>query len=100
MPANPRAFISFDFDNNSTERILFVGQIKNSKTPFNIEDWSSKSSLPQSQWEKIIEEKIKKCNMIIVLVGEKSYTATGIVKEISFAKSPIKRFLFCLYARL
>ena len=59
--ANPRAFISFDFDNNSTERILFVGQIKNSKTPFNIEDWSSKSSLPQSQWEKIIEEKIKKC---------------------------------------
>ena len=25
--------------------------------------------------------------MIIVLVGEKSYTATGIVKEISFAKS-------------
>ena len=38
--ADPRAFISFDFDNNSTERVLFVGQTKNSKTPFKIEDWS------------------------------------------------------------
>ena len=55
--ANPRAFISFDFDNNETEKKLFAGQAKNSKTPFNIEDWSSKSSLPQSQWEKLIEKK-------------------------------------------
>lgn len=47
----PRAFISFDFDNNKTEKDLFVGQIKCSKTPFDIEYWSSKENLPQSQWE-------------------------------------------------
>ncbi|CSA62602.1 Uncharacterised protein [Vibrio cholerae] len=52
--ANPRAFISFDFDHNVTQKNLFVGQSKNSKTPFAIEDWSSKSSLPQSQWEALI----------------------------------------------
>ncbi len=46
--ANPRAFISFDFDHNGNEKNLFVGQARNSKTPFSIEDWSSKSSLPQS----------------------------------------------------
>ncbi|MFT6443549.1 MAG: hypothetical protein ACJASM_003110 [Salibacteraceae bacterium] len=85
--ANPRAFISFDFDNNSTERLLFVGQSKNSKTPFNIEDWSSKTSLPQKEWEDLIETKINKCNMLIVLVGKKTSTATGVVKEIAFAKS-------------
>jgi hypothetical protein len=85
--ANPRAFISFDFDNNSTEKMLFAGQAKNSRTPFNIEDWSSKTSLPQKQWEALIEEKINKCNMLIVLVGKKTYSATGVVKEISFAKS-------------
>jgi CTP synthase (UTP-ammonia lyase) len=85
--ANPRAFISFDFDNNSTEKSLFAGQAKNSKTPFNIEDWSSKTSLPQKEWEDLIEEKINKCNMLIVLVGKKTSTATGVVKEISFAKS-------------
>ena len=85
--ADPRAFISFDFDHNETEKKLFAGQAKNSKTPFNIEDWSSKSSLPQSQWEKLIEEKINKCNMVIVLAGKNMSTAIGVNKEIAFAKS-------------
>ena len=85
--ANPRAFISFDFDNNNIEKILFVGQAKNSKTPFNIEDWSSKASLPQKEWEDLIEAKINRCNLLIVLVGKKSANASGVVKEISFAKS-------------
>ena len=85
--ANPRAFISFDFDNNKTEKDLFIGQSKNSKTPFNIEDWSSKDSLPQREWEKLINDKINKCNMLIVLVGKSTYNATGVVKEISFAKN-------------
>ena len=58
--ANPRAFISFDYDNNSTERLLFVGQIKNSRTPFNVEDWSSKTVLPQRQWEDLIANKINR----------------------------------------
>lgn len=85
--ANPRAFISFDFDNNSGEKLYFAGQAKNSRTPFNIEDWSSKTALPQKEWEALIEEKINKCNFLIVLVGKKTFTATGVVKEIAFAKS-------------
>ena len=43
--ADPRAFISFDFDHNLTEKNLFVGQIKNSSTPFSAEDWSSSEAL-------------------------------------------------------
>ncbi len=84
--ADPRAFISFDFDNNSTEKLLFAGQAKNSRTPFSIQDWSSKSTLPQTQWEASIKDKINKCNMLIVLVGKSMSTATGVVKEIKMAK--------------
>jgi hypothetical protein len=84
--ADPRAFISFDFDHNETEKNLFVGQSKNSKTPFSIEDWSSKSSLPQSQWEALIKSKINKCNMLIVLSGKTMASATGVSKEITMAK--------------
>ena len=58
--ADPRVFISFDFDHNEIEKNLFVGQSKNSKTPFSIQDWSAKSSMPQSQWEAIVKEKINK----------------------------------------
>lgn len=84
--ADPRAFISFDFDHDETEKNLFVGQSKNSKTPFSIEDWSSKSSLPQSEWEKLIKGKINKCNMLIVLSGQTMASATGVSKEITMAK--------------
>lgn len=84
--ADPRAFISFDFDHNETQKNLFVGQSKNSKTPFSIEDWSSKSSLPQSQWEDLIKSKIGKCNMLIVLSGKTMASATGVAKEIAMAK--------------
>lgn len=85
--SNPRAFISFDFDNNSGERLYFSGQAKNSRTPFNIQDWSSKTELPQKEWEKLIENKVKKCNILIVLVGKKTYGAAGVKKEILFAKN-------------
>jgi CHASE2 domain-containing sensor protein len=69
-----------------TQKNLFVGQSKNSSTPFSIEDWSSKSSLPQAEWEKLIKGKINKCNMLIVLVGKTMASATGAAKEISMAK--------------
>jgi hypothetical protein len=85
--ADPRAFISFDYDNNSGEKLYFAGQAKKSRTPFNIEDWSSKIHLPQKEWEDLINAKINKCNFFIVLVGKKTHTATGVIKEIAFAKS-------------
>lgn len=84
--ADPRAFISFDFDHNETEKTLFVGQAKNSKTPFSIQDWSAKSSMPQSQWEALIKEKTGKCNMLIVLVGKAMASSSGVAKEIKMAK--------------
>lgn len=84
--ADPRAFISFDFDHNEAEKNLFVGQSRNSKTPFSIQDWSAKSSMPQSQWEAIVNEKINKSNMLIVLVGKTMASASGVAKEIKMAK--------------
>lgn len=85
--ADPRVFISFDFDHDETEKNLFVGQSRNSKTPFSIEDWSSKSSLPQVQWEALITSKINKCNMLIVLSGKTMASAGGVSKEIAMAKN-------------
>ncbi len=84
--ADPRTFVSFDFDHNETQKTLFVGQSKNSKTPFAIQDWSAKSSMPQSQWEAIVKEKVNKCNMLIVLVGKTMASAAGVSKEITMAK--------------
>jgi hypothetical protein len=85
--AEPRAFISFDFDLNEISRRLFVGQGKtDSPTPFTVHDWSSKTDLPQSQWEQLIKEKINKCDVMIVLVGNNMGSAAGVAKEIKFAR--------------
>ena len=84
--ANPRVFVSFDFDYDETEKNLFIGQSRNSMTPFNIKDWSSKSSLPQHQWEALIKDKINKCNMLIVLSGQTMASASGVAKEIKMAR--------------
>ena len=85
--ADPRGFVSFDIDHNEDLKVLFVGQAKNRRTPFSFEDWSSKEPLPQAEWERIIKEKISKCNFLVVLVGKSMETASGVVKEISFAKA-------------
>jgi hypothetical protein len=83
----PRAFLSFDFDHDLTAKNLFAGQARSdSPTPFEVADWSSKESLPQSQWEKLIAEKISRCHMLIVLVGNHMATATGVNKEIEMAR--------------
>ncbi len=85
--ADPRAFVSFDFDHDETSKNLFCGQGKgDSPTPFTVEDWSSKSSLPQSEWEEILQDKINRCNMLIVLVGRCMASAAGVAKEIQMAK--------------
>ncbi len=84
----PRAFVSFDFDHDLAPKILFAGQAKkDSPTPFAAEDWSSKKTLPQAQWERLIEAKINNCHMLIVLVGKNMNSATGVAKEIAMAKA-------------
>jgi hypothetical protein len=84
--ADPRAFVSFDFDNDESQRILFCGQgKKDSPTPFVVQDWSSKTALPHRTWEQTIGEKIGRCHMVIVLVGRYMGSATGVTKEIAMA---------------
>jgi hypothetical protein len=84
----PRAFISFDFNHDQASKNLFVGQANSeSPTPFTIADWSSKSDLPQGQWAAIIKAKINRCHLMIILVGRYMDSATGVAKEIEFARA-------------
>jgi len=85
--ADPRAFVSFDFDHNLTQKTLFAGQAKTSSpTPFTVHDWSSKTALSEAEWERLIKDKMASTNMCIVLVGRSMASATGVAKEISMAK--------------
>jgi hypothetical protein len=79
--SDPRAFVSFDFDNNQIQKVLFAGQAKSdSPTPFTVHDWSSKTALAETEWEKLVKQKMASTNMCIVLVGKSMSTATGVAK--------------------
>lgn len=81
-----KVFISFDFDNDQFLRDSLIGQCKHEGTPFDMEDWSVKEPWDKSDWKKNCLAKIKKCDLVIVMVGEKTSTCSGVKAEIAMAK--------------
>lgn len=82
-----KVFISFDFDNDSFLRDSLIGQCKNNGTPFDMEDWSVKEPWNQNEWKEKCLAKIKKCDLVIVMVGPKTAQCTGVKAEIQMAKT-------------
>jgi hypothetical protein len=80
-----RAFISFDFDHDFGIKVLLVGQAKNPDTPFTIADFSIKEAI-SSDWKSKARTRIKGCDIVIVLCGEYTHTATGVSTELSIAQ--------------
>lgn len=83
--AKPRVFISFDFDNDEALRMLLVGQARNPDTPFDLADHSNKYHLT-GDWEAKTRIKIKGCDVVCVICGEKTDTATGVGREVRMAQ--------------
>jgi hypothetical protein len=82
----PRVFISFDYDHDEDLKHSLVGQSKLTDSPFDISDWSIKEPIQSINWEKPVYEKIQKVNTVIIIVGEATYKASGVIKEIAMAK--------------
>jgi hypothetical protein len=83
----PKAFVSFDYENDSNEKSRFTNESGSSSIEFKIEYFSSKPKYPQPQHDDITADQINACNMLIVLVGANTSTNTGVIKEIASADS-------------
>lgn len=79
------AFISFDFDHDEFLRTALVGQAKNPDSPFDIIDRSLKEAL-SGDWKAKVKERIRRADLVIVICGEHTHTATGVAVEMQFAK--------------
>ena len=85
-PTSKNVFFSFDAPDDRFLKEAAIGQIKNKSTPFKAQNKSLKKTLPQSKWEKAAEQKIKNSDMVMVMLGKKTYKAQGVKKEIEFAR--------------
>lgn len=91
-----RAFFSFDFDEDQTLKHHMVGQLKLPASPFSAADWSMKEEAKQSDWEREAEGRIARSDVVIVLVGEKTHKAPGVLREVAIArrlKKPIVQII-------
>lgn len=80
-----RAFISFDYENDSDLKTLLVGQSKHEDSPFEIADWSVKEHLT-GDWKEKVRAKLRRVDQMIVICGEKTDTATGVSAEVRLAQ--------------
>ncbi len=84
--AKAKVFVSFDFDNDKTLKEFIIGQSKNSDSPFEVADWSMKEAEPQRNWEDEAESRIKRSNLVVVMVGPETHRAPGVLKEVEMAR--------------
>ncbi|HEC66160.1 MAG TPA: TIR domain-containing protein [bacterium] len=84
--AKKKVFISFDYDNDLKLKNLLAGQAKLQDSPFEISDWSLKEVTPEKDWEDKAEAKIKRSNIVVVIVGDKTSKASGVKKEVKIAR--------------
>jgi len=84
--AKKRAFFSFDFDEDQNLKHHMAGQMKLPESPFEGADWSMKEAAPQANWEKEAEGRIRRSDIVVVLVGPKTHKAPGVLKEVAIAR--------------
>lgn len=95
--AKKRTFISFDYDHDLDLKNLLVGQAKNPDTPFEIIDFSIKEAI-STNWKEKAKTRIKVCDVVIVICGEHTNTASGVSAELEIAQEVVVPY-FLLYGR-
>ena len=95
--AMKRAFISFDFDHDEELRDALKGQARNPDSPFNIADWSVQEAFT-GNWKAKVRERIRRIDLTIVICGEHTHTAKGVVAELTITQEERKPY-FLLWGR-
>ena len=83
--AKKRVFVSFDYDNDATLKEFLVGQSKNEDSPFELADWSIKETIDEN-WKKHARTRIRSVDVVAVICGENTHTATGVSAEVKIAQ--------------
>jgi hypothetical protein len=97
MAAKKRAFISFDYDHDGSAKMLLVGQTRHSDSPFDFTDASIKSHL-SGDWKDKVRQRMANVDIVVVLCGERTHTATGVAEELAIAREKGKPyFLLAAY---
>jgi len=92
-----KTFISFDYDHDLELKGSLVGQSNREDSPFEITDMSITEAI-DSNWKQFARDRIKKCDVVVVICGEYTNTAKGVAAEVTIAQEENK-YYFLLQGR-
>ena len=96
--AKKRVFISFDYDHDEILKTFLVGQSKHEDSPFELTDWSIKEPIT-GDWKAKARTRIKSVDVVVVICGQHTDTATGVNAELTIAQEEkVPYFLLTGYA--
>ena len=98
MATKKRVFISFDVDHDEGTKTMLAGQAGLPDSPFDFKDASVKQHLT-GDWKEKVKRRMDNVDIVVVLCGEKTHTASGVAAELTIAKDKKKSyFLLAAYA--
>jgi hypothetical protein len=80
-------FVSFDFDNDKALKDFIIMQARRQDSPFEVIDHSLKEAAPERDWEAKAYRAIGRSRVVLVMVGPKTHSAPGVLKEIEMARA-------------
>jgi len=89
--AKTKVFVSYDYENDRHLKSTLIGQAKLPDSPFSISDFSLKETQPERTWLSQAQSAIARCDVFIVLLGNNTHQAPGVLKEVNIAKGIRKK---------
>ncbi len=81
-----KIFVSFEFDKDYEIKNNFYKQAKK-YTQHRIRNCSFHESYPDDEWKRKAREAIDICDVVVVLIGEDTHNAPGVIVETDIARS-------------
>ena len=79
-------FVSFEFGKDKDLQNNFYRQAKD-ETNHRIRDCSLHESYPDEDWKRKARNAINQCDVVVVLVGQDTHNAPGVIVETDMARS-------------
>lgn len=79
-------FVSFEFDKDQDLKNNFYRQAEE-ETNHRIRDCSLHESYPDETWKNKARAAIRRCDVVVVLIGQDTHNAQGVIVETDMARS-------------
>ena len=79
-------FVSFEFDKDNSLKNSFYNDAKK-HTQHRIRNCSLKEEYPEEIWKDKARQAIRECDIVVVLIGEDTHNAPGVLVETDMAQS-------------